>query len=95
MKRSDTRLVTPLHRPHEHEDEDSCPVCRNQSDVVRTMALAFGHWDIESAKRMFWELRRLHANLPEGFDLKPMKDLDLSLWLGKIPGTFEDARSIK
>lgn len=52
-----------------------------------TRAMAVGHWCAQSARRIFSELRKLDASLPDGFTLVPAKALDLSFWVGSFPGT--------
>ena len=48
--------------------------------------MTVGHWDPETSKRIFRELRLVDDSLPEGFTLEPWKPCDLSSWRGTFPG---------
>jgi len=63
-------------------------VCDFRGDHLdtATLAMAVGHWCAHSARRIFSELRKLDASLPDGFTLEPARALDLSFWVGSFPG---------
>jgi hypothetical protein len=48
--------------------------------------MGLGHWCETSTKRLMSELRALAGGLPDDFELQPRDGVDLSEWIGKIPG---------
>ena len=55
----------------------------------REQTMSVGHWDPETARRIFRELRHLDESLPTDFTLEPAKPCDLSSWLGTFPGPVD------
>ena len=64
-----------------------CRVHRSRARAASEMSV--GHWCADSAKRLFRELRVLNeglANDPTEVELYACDDVDLSRWIGIIPG---------